>query len=167
VHIREIQQSLGALGHHVLEVAPLAGGEQAGAQPSPSMQRRVLQAIAERTPAGAYELIELGYNVPAYRRLASAIRRFRPDFIYERYSLNTLAGVWAARRAGIPLLLEVNSPLADEKKALGKLRLYRTARRIERYVVTRSTQTLAVSHVLRNVLVSAHGVDAGPRDGHS
>ena len=45
-------------------------------------------------------------------------RRFRPDLIYERYNLYYLAGTWLARRTGIPLFLEVNAPLADERTRL-------------------------------------------------
>ena len=159
VHIQEIQRALRALGHQVLEVAPLAATESAGSDAAPSLRRRVLSAIAEWTPAGMYEGVELAYNVSAYVRLSGAIRTFKPHFVYERYALNTVAGAWAAQRFGVPLLLEVNSPLADEKKALGKLVFYRTARRLERYVVTRATRTLAVTGVLKRLLVQSTGVD--------
>jgi hypothetical protein len=110
--------------------------------------------MAERTPAGLYELVELAYNLVAYFRLSKAIRHFKPDFIYERYALNTAAGIWAAKRFRIPLLLEINSPLADEKKRLGKLVFYRIAHRVERYVVTNATRTLAVTGVLKRLLVA-------------
>ena len=32
----------------------------------------------------------------------------RPDLIYERYALNTVCGILAGRRFGIPLVLEVH-----------------------------------------------------------
>jgi glycosyltransferase involved in cell wall biosynthesis len=154
VHIHEIQRALRAMGHEVIEVAPLASTEAAGSDASRSRGRRLIEWAAERTPAAMYEIAELAYNVPAYLRLSAAIRRSRPDFIYERYSLNTLAGVWAARRYGIPLLLEVNSPLAEEKERLGRLTFHRTARRVERSVVTQATRTLAVTGVLKRKLVA-------------
>jgi glycosyltransferase involved in cell wall biosynthesis len=158
VHIREIQQALRGLGHEVIEVAPLAGTESAGERITPSLQRRLLSAIAEHTPAGMYEVVELAYNLSAYRRLAKTIRSTKPDFIYERHAVNTVAGAWVARRFGIPLFLEVNSPLADEKKALGKLMFYRTARHLERYAISNATRTLAVTGVLKRMLLASTGV---------
>jgi glycosyltransferase involved in cell wall biosynthesis len=158
VHIREIQKALVAMGHDVMEVSPVPSTEQAGGEQAAGLKRSLMAAVAEHTPAGAYELLELGYNVPIYSRLARAIRRFRPDFIYERYSINTVAGVWASRRYGVPLLLEANSPLADEKKALGKVLLHSTARRIEQYLLANATRTLAVSEVLKSRFMSAYSV---------
>ena len=158
VHIHEIQRALRAMGHEVVEVAPLPATEAAGSDASRSGARRLIESVAERTPAGLYELAELAYNIPAYLRLAAEIRRSRPDFIYERYSLNTVAGVWASRRYGIPLLLEVNSPLADEKRRHGRLAFHNVARRIERYVVTQATRTLAVTGVLQRRLVAATNI---------
>lgn len=158
VHIHEIQRALRAMGHAVVEVAPLPADEPAGGVARRGLRRRLLSTIAEHTPPGVYELLELAYNVPAYVRLSRAIRRVRPDFIYERYSLNTAAGVWAARRFGIPLLLEVNAPLAEEKRRLGKLVFHRIARRLERHVVRQATRTLAVTNVLKDRLVAQTGV---------
>ena len=43
--------------------------------------------------------------------------------LYERYNLFLLAGVLLRRRTGIPLLLEVNAPLADERRQFGGLGL--------------------------------------------
>ena len=103
------------------------------------------QSNGSRSTTGRVYELALAYNLLAYVRLSRAIRSERPDFIYERYALNTAAGIWAARRFRVPLLLEVNSPLADEKKRLGKLVFYRIARRIERYAVANATRTLAVT----------------------
>jgi glycosyltransferase involved in cell wall biosynthesis len=158
VHIHEIQHALRRLGHQVLEVAPVAETARAGAPPAPGLQRRVLSTLADHTPPGGYEILELLYNLPAYLRLARAIRTFKPDFIYERYSLNTVAGIWAAKRFRVPLLLEVNSPLADEKRKLGKLFFYGTARRLERYAIHNATRTLAVTNVLKRMLVAGNEV---------
>jgi glycosyltransferase involved in cell wall biosynthesis len=116
------------------------------------MRRRILTAVAERTPKGAYELLEMGYNLAGYRAMGAAIRRARPDFIYERYSLNTVAGAWISRRYNLPLLLEVNSPLAQEKRANGELLFYRASQRVERYTLRSATRVLAVTDVLANML---------------
>jgi glycosyltransferase involved in cell wall biosynthesis len=152
VHINAIQHSLRQLGHEVVEVSPLPGGETAGGASLPTMRRRLLTALAERTPKGAYELLESGYNLVGYRAMAAAIRRARPDFIYERYSLNTIAGAWVSRRYKLPLLLEVNSPLAREKRANGELLFFRAALRIERRALRSATRVLAVTDVLADML---------------
>jgi glycosyltransferase involved in cell wall biosynthesis len=101
----------------------------------------------------------MAYNVVGYRKLSRAIRAFRPDFLYERYSLYTSCGVRAARRHGIPILLEVNAPLALEQEQLGKLAFRRLARRAERSILSRSTRTIAVSTPMKRILVES-GVPA-------
>jgi glycosyltransferase involved in cell wall biosynthesis len=160
VHIRAIQDALRAAGHEVLEVAPVAADEMAGTVPVPTLKRRFLGLLARLAPPGAYDLLELGYNLVGYRKLVAAIRRFRPDFIYERYCANTVAGVWAARKFGVPLLLEVNSPLAEEKRRLGKVGFPGLCRRLEGYVFRNATRVLAVTGVLQRLLLAQPGLSA-------
>ncbi|HJT75931.1 MAG TPA: glycosyltransferase family 4 protein [Gemmataceae bacterium] len=159
VHIREIQDALRAQGHEVLEVSPVPAHEAAGETPVPTWRRRCLTALTGVSPPGVYELLELGYNAVACRNLARAIRRFRPDFLYERYALNTVAGAWVSRRFGVPLLLEVNSPLAEEKRRLGQLVLHGLARRLENDTLRQATRVLAVTGVLRRTLIEQAGLD--------
>jgi hypothetical protein len=70
-----------------------------------------------------YELMELGYSLVAYRRMVKAIREHKPDCIYERYNLFLPAGIWAARRYKLPLLLEVNAPILEERSRYDGLSL--------------------------------------------
>jgi len=42
------------------------------------------------------------------------------DLIHERFNLLALGGVWASRRLGIPLILEVNADLLEQRKFKGK-----------------------------------------------
>jgi glycosyltransferase involved in cell wall biosynthesis len=158
VHIRELQNALRAAGHEVLEVAPLTADEPAGAKPRPTWRRRWFGLLACLAPRGIYELLELGYNLVGYRKLARAIREFQPDFIYERYASNTVAGVWASQSFGVPLLLEVNSPLAEEKRQLKTLWFYRLCRRLESYVLNRATGVLAVTGALQQILAAQEGM---------
>ena len=161
VHINAIQRALREQGHDVVEIAPLPAVEAAGGTPVRTWRRQVLEHVASAAPRGAYELLELSYNLVGYRSLAAAIRAVRPHFIYERYALNTVAGAWASARFQIPLLLEVNSPLADEKHALGQLLFYRNARRLERHVLRRATRVLAVTEVLAGMLRKAASLPDG------
>lgn len=157
VHIVEIQRALRRLGHEVIDVSLIGDAEQAGAKgdeaKKPGLKRRFWGAVAALTPSLAYEILELAYNRIAARRLEKAIRKHRPDFIYERYALNTWAGVEVAQRFGIPILLEVNSPIADEKKKHGKIFLHGLSKRLEGRILSRATRVLAVTGVLGRILV--------------
>ena len=74
-------------------------------------------------PAAAFELLELAYNIPAYRRLKREAEAFRPDVLYERNNLFLLAGLRLKRKLGLPMLLEINAPLAEERSRFGNLAL--------------------------------------------
>jgi glycosyltransferase involved in cell wall biosynthesis len=158
VHIRELQKALRAAGHEVHEVAPVTADEPAGAVPRPTWRRRCFGLLARLAPRGVYDLLELAYNLVGYRKLARAIHEFQPDFIYERYASNTVAGVWVSQRFGVPLLLEVNSPLAEEKRRLKTLWFYRLCRRLESYVLNRATCVLAVTGALQQILANQEGM---------
>ena len=150
VHVEELVAAFRALGHEVVVVGP-GFYEQAGF----GGESRVVAALRRLLPGALAELAELAYNVPAYRRLARACRELRPELIYERYNLFYLAGTWLARRTGIPLFLEVNAPLAEERAAHGGLRLRALARACERLVWRRATLVLAVTEVLRGRVLAA------------
>jgi glycosyltransferase involved in cell wall biosynthesis len=146
IHIHEIVRAFRELGHEV-RVAALAGeGGAAGPQEGPVS--RALRAV----PSWVYEALSLGYNMYGYRRLVREGRDFRPDLLYERYALNTFCGVWAARRLGVPMILEVNAPLAQEQEQLGRLAFRRFARFSERWICSRSTRTIVVTGVMRELL---------------
>src|SRR5205814_4892292 len=66
-------------------------------------------------PKLLYKLLEFAYSGLEFFKLAAAIVRNRPDAIYERANIYMLSGVWAARLFSLPLLLEVNSPLTEER----------------------------------------------------
>jgi glycosyltransferase involved in cell wall biosynthesis len=143
LHLEEMVASLRALGHDVLVVGPSAygvgglGGDSRGI----ALARRFL-------PGWATELAELAYNLPAYLRLLRAVRTFRPDAIYERANLYFVAGAVAARQHRLPYLLEVNSPLADERSRFGNLRFRRLGRATERLIWRRADRVLPVTDVL-------------------
>lgn len=104
--------------------------------------------LKQLMPRQVYELVELAYSVVAYRRLAKKIKAFGPDFIYERYNLHLLAGVWAKRRFGLPLIVEVNAPMALERRKYGGLAWPRLADWAEHYVWKNADFVLPVTQVL-------------------
>lgn len=157
VHIAEMQRAFRQRGHEVEEVSLVPAGATVSADGAAASRRsagRWADAAMRRAPRLARELLELGYNAVAYRRLAGAIRRSRPDLLYERYAAFTFAGVLAARRHRVPVVLEVNSPLAAERERHGGLTLRRAARACERVVCGRADLTVVVSTELARALAA-------------
>lgn len=150
VHVRELIQALRRRGHEVLECAlvPKADGRSAvpGSERPSFWQRLSL-------PRSAVEVLEVLYNHRGRSMLRAAAQSFRPDFVYERHALHCHAGLDIARELGVPLLLEVNSPMVDEMHKLGALRFRARARRTEREVLGGADRVLAVTSVLADSLV--------------
>ncbi|HKX36981.1 MAG TPA: hypothetical protein VJM79_10015, partial [Rhizorhapis sp.] len=109
VHIDEMIAALKQQGVSVRMVEP----QRVDAM-KPARQKQLL-------PKLVYELLEFGYSGLEFFKLAAAILRERPDAIYERENIYMLSGVWAARLFSLPLLLEVNAPLAEERGKFGGL----------------------------------------------
>ncbi len=159
VHIRALQDAWRELGHEVVEFSLVSRSRPSepsysGANlPAPSRWSAV-----GRLPRFARELAEYSYTAFARPRLARAIRQAEPDFVYERYAFGNAAGVMAARRTGVPLVLEVNSPMVHELSRTRGLTFARTADRMERYILREATRVCAVTEVLADMLVDL-GVD--------
>lgn len=154
VHIEELTTALRAAGHELLIVGPrhvdTAGfGADAG----------VVAHLKKLLPRALYEILELLYAIPAGIRILLAARRFKPDFIYERYNLLYPAGAIAKRILHLPLLLEINAPLFDERNRFGGIALKRLARWSERYVWRSADYALPVTAVLAEHVLAA-GVSA-------
>jgi glycosyltransferase involved in cell wall biosynthesis len=150
VHVDEMVCAMREAGHEVLVVGPRFY-ERAGF----GSESRVVALIRRLLPGAMGELAELAYNLPAYRRLARASAAFRPEVIYERYNLYYLAGTWLARRRGLPLLLEVNAPIADERIQFSGLQLHRLAHAAERRVWRAASRVLPVTGVLAGIVAAA------------
>jgi glycosyltransferase involved in cell wall biosynthesis len=140
--------ALRSLGHEVLVVAP----SEHGAAGMGSDLRWVAK-LRTLIPRWLYELAELAQSFVAYHRLARAARKFRPDMIYERYNLFLLAGLMAKRRFKVPLLLEVNSPLVQERERFGQVALPRLANWAEKKAWQGADQVLPVTRVLARYVI--------------
>lgn len=154
VHLDSLVAALQAEGHEVRVVGPSSydqaelGGES-----------RLVALIRRMLPRFAVELLELAYSLPSFLKLDRAARDFAPDLLYERYNLFYLAGALVARRRGLPFLVEVNAPLAEERARFGGLALKGLARWSERFVWRRADRVLPVTAVLGGH-VAAAGVPA-------
>jgi glycosyltransferase involved in cell wall biosynthesis len=152
VHIEELVAAFRHLGHGVHTVAPQAYEKAEFGDDS-----KLMLLIRRHLPRSLAELAELVYNVPALWRLRKAARAFGPDVIYERYNLFFLGGTILARLLLVPLYLEVNAPLADERERFNGLGLKRMARATERYTWRSASRVLTVTQVLKD-RVAAGGV---------
>lgn len=157
VHVRELVSALRSLGHTVHECAlvPKTGptGAPAAAevaQPAPP-RAGFWQRLS--LPRRAVEVLEILYNHKGRAMLRAAARSLRPHFVYERHALHCRAGLDVARELGLPLLLEVNSPMVDEMQKLGSLRFRKRALATERAVLGGADAVLAVTQVLADLLV--------------
>jgi glycosyltransferase involved in cell wall biosynthesis len=151
VHMDELIAALEGLGHEVIVVGPpRTGGSAFGGGGG------VVRRLKERVPRALYEIAELGYSIPATARLWRAVRRHRPDAVYERYAIYLLAGVWVRRMTRTPLLLEVNSPMFEERRDFGGgIALERLAEWAQRSVWKGADVVLPVTEVLAERLRDA------------
>lgn len=102
VHVREVASGLARLGHAVRVVAKGRRGEDSRGRENGFEVRRVLTNVPGRW-----------LRMLALRSVAAEVRQFRPDVIIERYYNFGGEGVVSGRRHGIPVALEVNSPMVE------------------------------------------------------
>jgi glycosyltransferase involved in cell wall biosynthesis len=155
VHIEEMIHALRDLGHEVIVVAP-PGSENEDFGSDAGM----VAWLKRHIPKFIYELMELAYSLVAYRQLAAAVKQHRPDCLYERYNLFLPAGVWIKRRFGLPMLLEINAPIFEERARYDGLALKGLARWSQAYAWRGADCVLPVTGVLADI-VADYGV---PRD---
>jgi glycosyltransferase involved in cell wall biosynthesis len=155
VHIEELTNALKKLGHEIIMVGPPAvQKEEFGAEAG------IVTVLKKYLPKFFYELLELAYALVDYRRLVRAVKQHRPDCIYERYNLYVPSGVWLKRRFKLPMLLEVNAPLYDERKKYGGIAIDRLARWTEHFAWRSADYVLPVTHVLAERIKKAGVPDA-------
>lgn len=152
VHIEELIAALQCQGHETILVGP-PSLMQTGFGGSNPLVDRIKQSI----PQALYELLEVVYNAKAFVRLRAAVRAHHPDVIYERFSLFLLAGIWVRRLYHLPMLLEVNSPLYEERAENDGLRLHRLGRWAQHLLWNRVDHVLPVTAVLART-VAEYGV---------
>jgi glycosyltransferase involved in cell wall biosynthesis len=143
VHIEEIIKSLKSLGHEIILVAPRMGEDQ-----DFGGDGGLVSKLKERLPKAVYEIIEFCYSFWAFLKLSVAIIKHKPAFIYERYNLLNPSGVWAKKLFKLPLLLEINSPLLEERSKYDGMSLKRLARWSQDYTWKNADIVLPVTDVL-------------------
>lgn len=150
VHIEELIAAFRRRGHEVVLMEPEGTrrarfGDEAGA----------VAWLKRGLPKAIYELLELAYGLGAAVRLYRAWRASRPDLLYERYNLHLPAGLLLRRLTGIPFLLEVNAPLAEERARHDGLALPWLARLTERLIWRGADRVLVVTERLAERVIAA------------
>ena len=101
-----------------------------------------------------HELRNVLYNFVLTESLAEKLKAWPVDLIYERYALFSCAGIRLARELGVPHILEVNAPLADEQEKMRGLEMKNLAHEMERRIFCDTDAVIVVSRQLQDFVVS-------------
>jgi glycosyltransferase involved in cell wall biosynthesis len=175
VHVREMIGAFRRAGHHVMLAAqvlqkdpwqkpaeldarvlhvPISAGAAASVAAVRDFERTL--GLEERLGPDVRRIL---YNRELVTELRRRLDAFRPDFIYERASLMGIAGVLLSRELGVPLILEVNAPVALEQGTYRSNGVQPLASQAERWLWSKAGAVLAVSAELKRHIVEA-GVSA-------
>jgi len=149
VHIKEMVNAFRKIGHTVDVVSIVTKNEEEYG----NEKEGFWQYCRRYSPPCLLELLQVFYNLYGLIKLLIKIKKLKPNFIYERYTLNTFCGVLAAKIMKIPVIVEVNAPLVYEQKTFEQLCFYRMASWLERWNCMKATKTIAVSNALKNILI--------------
>src|SRR5881628_1112625 len=161
VHLRSLVTAFVRAGHSVVLAAPLLNKSPwegptkldvslVHLPPSADTVNAVLSLKAFNESLGVTnslpgELRRILYNQEVVTQLKRRFEHDPPDFIYERASLYGTAGVALARKLNVPLLVELNAPLALEYSTYRGTGLGELAEQAERWMLTRADAVLTVS----------------------
>ena len=118
VHIAGIAGAFEKLGHHVVFSSPTGVDPRLSAGSSP-YQRSTNKSLAARLyvhcPNLIFELLEIGYNLVAWRKNRAILKQSKISLIYERHALFLVSTSLLARKYNIPLIVEVNELVSDSR----------------------------------------------------
>lgn len=153
VHVRAMVRAFARLGHEVTVLCAEAGD---GIPDFPVMAFGAHFAPETDRAAKERRLMAVADRIEAHLTEQHGRRPF--DMIYERYGLWSAAGIRAARRLGLPVVVEVNAPLVEEQAAFRNFALRPEAEAIEAEVLAGATALAVVSAELVDY-VTARGAD--------
>jgi glycosyltransferase involved in cell wall biosynthesis len=142
VHVTELVDALAGEGASVLalvsRIAPNAD------PPAPRATVEVLPVPAK----GASAAERLASDPQRTDWIEQRLARFGAHVLYERIALHSAAGAEAARRLGIPHLVELNAPLLEESRRYRRLDERAAASRLEATTLEGAALVFAVSRPL-------------------
>lgn len=141
VHALQLCRALARTGHEV----HLAALPAEGSRPREGLEGLTMHPLRRRLP-----LAQLEWTLaPQVRRIA---REVRPEVVVERFYTFGGTGLLAARRLGVPAVLEVNSPArpypGSLRDVLDRLTLMRPVDRWRRWQLRHADAFYATSEVL-------------------
>lgn len=149
VHVREMASALAGLGADVSVYTLLKGqGNQ-----YPNVIKEV-SPFKKKWIGRDLRLILSNMNL--YRTCKKQFQFQRPHFIYERYGLYAWAGIKLARVFSLPIIVEINSFLAEREKS--RLHFPRLAKNLETSILKRSEAVCCLSEISRSLLLKK-GID--------
>ncbi len=141
-HVRETCYALQRLGHKVKLFCSNTEGDH-----DPKERLDVIKIPRPKSKKIGFDMRHILLDQRMWSRLDDFIREWRPDAIYERYSLYSRAGEKAQRKYGLPRLMEMNAFLTKEQK--DRIRLGWLARKVEKSLIRNSPHLIVVSEPLR------------------
>ncbi len=175
VHVREMSNAFIRAGHSVIIVAPMATKSlweksqdtQAEFIPIPVSKNavnliRTIKAYTNALDVASSLSSEIRRMVYNEELEVDLLRRFKnspTDVIYVRASLYSTVGVTLKKILGIPLIVEINSPLPLEQSLYRSSETNTLAYAAERKLLTHADAILCVSQELKNYVESlgVHG----------
>jgi glycosyltransferase involved in cell wall biosynthesis len=175
VHVRELVAAFARAGHRVVLAAPLLN-KSPWEKPQPVSGTLLHLRLSSGAHTAVLAAKEFTETLGIQSTLASELRRIlynselevelrrrfdadRPDFIYERASLYGTAGAVLAQALKVPLVLELNAPLALEQATYRGAGCNGLARQAELWALTAADAVIAVSAAVRDHAVSL-GIEA-------
>ena len=163
-HMRSMMAAFRQLGHDLYPHI-MGGGDSDSSDVAQSTPHTVFKK------AGRYVIPKIVWSsLKDYRlvqidrrykyNLSDIINSFKPDLIYERANYLQTSGIEVARDHGIFHILEINSPLVEERTVLGERTLfYKKARSIERWQLKNTNICVVVSSALEKYFRKMYNID--------
>ncbi len=177
LHVKAVIRQLQRRGHQVRLFVERDG--QAAATDNfeqwQSLAPRSTNAAWFRAPESAVRSVQSKLRLP-YARLYDSLRfadSILPalsgvDLIYERHDLQATGGLMAARRLGVPAVVELNGDVLQEYRVLG-IQLSRSQWAVLRQVTRRSyhmaSHIITISEPLRLATIADWNLPPDQRDG--
>jgi glycosyltransferase involved in cell wall biosynthesis len=172
IHVRELVGAFARAGHQVVLAAPVLSKSPwekpaeveanllhvrlaASAQTASQHVRNFTQQLGLDSSLPG-ELRRILHNQELEAELIARLDKDSPDFIYERAALYGTAGAVVAKALNVPLVVELNAPLAVEQTAYRGNGLGDLGAQAERWALGQADAVLAVSAPLRD-----HVLDLG------
>ncbi len=146
-HVRETCHSLSLAGHEVLVSIPVIGEDKFDRHIN---YKCVIPPVFKSKKIG-FDLRLYFSNYIQSFFYNSLIRKYKPDAIYERYSLYSYIGGKISAKYKIPRIVEINAPLATQHS--DRLRFPKFAQYIEKKILKQADAVIAISEPLKQYLI--------------